>query len=94
MFLIVDRSKNNEGMPKCHAMNTFFYPKLSGQSYESVRRWTKKVDIFSLDLVFYPIHLGVHWTLAVSTIYIRPVQISLTFKIKHAVYQNYQGKGH
>jgi len=65
MELIVDRSKKTEGMPKCHAMNTFFYPKLSTQSYKSVRRWTKKVDIFSLDLVFYPIHLGVHWTLAV-----------------------------
>ena len=29
-----------------------------------------------------------------SSAYSSPVQISLTFKIKHAVYQNYQGKGH
>ncbi|XP_077975497.1 sentrin-specific protease 1-like [Styela clava] len=51
--------------PAVHSMNTFFYPRLSTQSYTSVRRWTKKVDIFSKDIVLYPIHLGVHWCLAV-----------------------------
>lgn len=50
---------------KCHAFSTFFYPKLLKDGYNSLRRWTRKVDIFSLDLVLVPIHLGLHWTLAV-----------------------------
>lgn len=65
MELIVQRSKEKETLPSVHAMNTFFYPKLSRQGYNSVRRWTKKVDIFAKDMVLYPIHLGVHWCLAV-----------------------------
>ena len=75
MKLIVLRSKQKGGLPKCHAMSTFFFPKLNGQSYNTVSTWTKEVDIFSLDLVFYPIHLGVHWTLAVSTIYINRMYV-------------------
>uniref|UniRef100_H2Y7Z9 Ubiquitin-like protease family profile domain-containing protein n=1 Tax=Ciona savignyi TaxID=51511 RepID=H2Y7Z9_CIOSA len=65
MELIASRSASNPNLPSCHAMNTFFYPKLKSQGYKSVRRWTKRVDIFSKDVLFYPIHLGVHWTLAV-----------------------------
>lgn len=66
MELIVQRSKEREDYPSVHAMNTFFYPRLSTQSYTSVRRWTKKVDIFSKDIVLYPIHLNVHWCLALA----------------------------
>ena len=66
MELIVERSNTKDDLPSAHAMNTFFYPKLSTQGFKSVRRWTKRVDIFSKDLIFYPIHLGIHWTLAVS----------------------------
>ena len=29
-----------------------------------VKRWTKHVDIFGLDLIFVPVHLGDHWCLA------------------------------
>ncbi|CAK8688791.1 unnamed protein product [Clavelina lepadiformis] len=66
MELIVQRSKEVDNLPDAHAMNTFFYPKLSTQGYRPIRRWTKKVDIFSKKLIFFPIHLGVHWTLAVA----------------------------
>ena len=57
-------------LPKCYFMQTNFYTKLaegpSGYSYASVKRWTKKVDVFSKDLVIVPIHChGNHWTLAV-----------------------------
>lgn len=33
-----------------------------------VRRWTKKVDLFSYDLILIPVHLGMHWCLAVIDI--------------------------
>ena len=29
-----------------------------------MKRWTRKVDIFSFDLILVPVHLGMHWCLA------------------------------
>ena len=64
MNLIVERGKQ-EGSPcRVHAMSSFFYPKLCEVGYSGVCRWTKKVDIFSIDLLLYPINLGSHWCLA------------------------------
>ena len=47
-----------------------FYPKLysdkSVYEYTAVKRWTRKVDVFTKDLLICPIHChGNHWTLAV-----------------------------
>uniref|UniRef100_M4FAE8 Ubiquitin-like protease family profile domain-containing protein n=1 Tax=Brassica campestris TaxID=3711 RepID=M4FAE8_BRACM len=57
---------------KCHFFNTFFYKKLvsdSGYNFKAVRRWTtqKKLGyaLTDCDMIFVPIHRGVHWTLAV-----------------------------
>ena len=30
-----------------------------------MKQWTRKVDVFSYDLLFVPVHLGMHWCLAV-----------------------------
>lgn len=60
MYLIVRRSKQ-----KVYSFNTFFYPKLRDSGYSSVKRWTRKVDIFSHDIILIPIHLGNHWCLSV-----------------------------
>ncbi|XP_027041472.1 sentrin-specific protease 1-like [Pocillopora damicornis] len=62
--LIMERS-NQQGNVKVHAFNSFFYPKLIKSGYASLKRWTKKVDIFAMDVVLVPIHLGMHWCLAV-----------------------------
>ncbi|NXC25353.1 SENP1 protease, partial [Campylorhamphus procurvoides] len=64
MNLLMERSKE-KGFPAVHAFNTFFFTKLKTAGYQAVKRWTKKVDIFSVDLLLVPIHLGVHWCLAV-----------------------------
>jgi sentrin-specific protease 1 len=53
---------------KCHFFNSFFYPLLSsggGYNYSRVQKWTKTIDIFALDKILVPIHLGNHWCLAV-----------------------------
>ncbi|XP_027765625.1 sentrin-specific protease 1-like, partial [Empidonax traillii] len=63
MNLLMERSKE-KGLPAVHAFNTFFFTKLRSAGYGAVKRWTKKVDIFSVDLLLVPIHLGVHWCLA------------------------------
>ncbi|MEE6471909.1 hypothetical protein FKM82_009406 [Ascaphus truei] len=64
MNLMMERSKR-KGLPKVHAFNTFFFTKLKTAGYQAVKRWTKKVDIFSMNILLVPIHLGVHWCLAV-----------------------------
>uniref|UniRef100_A0A7M4EHE4 SUMO specific peptidase 1 n=1 Tax=Crocodylus porosus TaxID=8502 RepID=A0A7M4EHE4_CROPO len=64
MNLLMERSKE-KGLPTVHAFNTFFFTKLKTAGYQAVKRWTKKVDIFSVDILLVPIHLGVHWCLAV-----------------------------
>lgn len=54
-------------LPKVYAFNTFFYTKLTTEGYtQQLKRWTRKVDIFSFDILLIPVHLGVHWCLAVS----------------------------
>ncbi|XP_029478498.1 sentrin-specific protease 1-like [Oncorhynchus nerka] len=64
MNLLVERGKD-PGLPTVHTFNTFFFPKLRGAGYSAVRRWTKKMDIFSVDVILVPVHLGVHWCLSV-----------------------------
>ncbi|MGH0180094.1 UNVERIFIED_CONTAM: hypothetical protein FKN15_003329 [Acipenser sinensis] len=64
MNLLAERSKR-PGLPRVHAFNTFFYPKVRSAGFNAVRRWTKKVDVFSMDILLVPVHLGVHWCLAV-----------------------------
>lgn len=64
MNLIIERGKDSK-FPKAYSMNTFFYPKLIKDGPSSLRRWTRKVDIFSHDIITIPIHLGMHWCMAI-----------------------------
>ena len=72
MKLLDARSQaaTDAALPKCYFAQTNFYTKLAegpnGYCYKDVRRWTKKVDVFTKDLLIVPIHChGNHWTLAV-----------------------------
>lgn len=67
MSLLVERNKK-EGYPSVHAFSTFFFPKLISEGYKAVRRWTRGVDLFKQDIILVPIHLRVHWALAVSEV--------------------------
>jgi sentrin-specific protease 1 len=80
MSLICERSKQDTGKSyfKTHAFTTFFYPKLVKDGYASLKRWTRKIDIFSYDLLIVPVHLGLHWTLAVCLIIL--IKLSLISK--------------
>lgn len=64
MNLLMERSKN-ENYPSVYAFNTFFYPKLMNHGHSALKRWTRKEDIFSYDLLLVPVHMGMHWCLAV-----------------------------
>lgn len=60
MDLIKQRSPDT-----VYTFNTFFYQSLSEKGYKSVVRWTKKIDVFSKQKLFIPVHLGedFHWCL-------------------------------
>ncbi|KAG8237415.1 hypothetical protein J437_LFUL017522 [Ladona fulva] len=64
MDMLIQRGQSPE-YPSIYAFNTFFYPRLSSSGYSSVKRWTKKVDLFAKDMVLIPLHLEIHWALAV-----------------------------
>lgn len=55
--------KKPDKYPKVHCFNTFLYEQLQKKGYSSVRRWTKKIDIFDFNMLIIPIHLGNHWCL-------------------------------
>lgn len=65
MNLLMDRGSQGN-MPKVYCFSTFFYPKLISGGHQAVRRWTKQVDLFSYQFIVIPVHLGMHWCLAVS----------------------------
>ena len=61
--MIVTRSGQGE-LPKVYAYSSFFYKRLKKGGHASVKRWTKKVDIFDHAIILVPVHLGMHWCLA------------------------------
>ncbi|KNE62399.1 hypothetical protein AMAG_07621 [Allomyces macrogynus ATCC 38327] len=61
--LIMARAQSNPALPKLHFFNSFFYPKIRDYGHKQVARWAKKFDLFALDLVLFPVHLGNHWCL-------------------------------
>ncbi|KAM4541174.1 sentrin-specific protease 2 [Fundulus diaphanus] len=72
LSLIMERRSGESGRLKVYTFSTFFYPKLQGGGagvqvggHVAVKRWTKTVDLFMFDLILVPLHLGVHWALAV-----------------------------
>ncbi|KAJ7071228.1 cysteine proteinase [Mycena amicta] len=50
-----------------HYFSTFFWSKLEKEGYDKGRlaKWTKKIDIFSKDVILIPVnHANIHWTAA------------------------------
>ena len=65
MQMIVARSEGDKKKFRAvYAFSTFFYPRLMDVGFNAVKRWTKKVDLFSQSLILIPVHLGMHWCLA------------------------------
>lgn len=58
-------------------MNSFFYFKLAqsegGFNYNNVKRWTKKINVFSYNLIFIAINACKHWTMVCVSIPTREI---------------------
>ncbi|CAL4128428.1 unnamed protein product [Meganyctiphanes norvegica] len=65
MNMIVERGEKSSGMLNVFAFSTFFYPQLKKSGYDAVKRHTRKVDIFSKDVILVPIFSMDHWSLIV-----------------------------
>uniref|UniRef100_A0A336K222 CSON013837 protein n=1 Tax=Culicoides sonorensis TaxID=179676 RepID=A0A336K222_CULSO len=66
MNLIMERAEKRTDLPKSYCFNTFFIPTLMQRGHSGVRRWTRKVDVFSFDLLPVPVHVGgIHWCMAI-----------------------------
>ena len=64
MNLLAERAKEN-GMPQIYAFSSFFLTKLLMTGRKGVKRGTKNIDIFSMDLILVPVHLTMHWCMAI-----------------------------
>ncbi|KTF75218.1 hypothetical protein cypCar_00023503 [Cyprinus carpio] len=74
MNLVMSRSEQEVGGRKVYSFSTFLFPKLHIGGHAAVRRWTKAVDLFLYDIILVPLHLGVHWSLAVVDFKFKSVQ--------------------
>lgn len=64
--LIKKRNSESDGkLPSVYAFSSYFYTVLKNKGEQHVMRWTRKLDIFSYDLLFVPLHFGMHWALCV-----------------------------
>jgi sentrin-specific protease 1 len=64
--MIAERSTmSDQDLPSVSVLPTTTYPGLCKGGYETVKRWTKRINIFKKDIVFIPIHLPAHWLLLV-----------------------------
>ncbi|KAM9842019.1 sentrin-specific protease 2 isoform 1-T1 [Aulostomus maculatus] len=71
LSLVMEQFSDQAAGLKVYSFSTFFYPKLRGGGggqaggHAAVKRWTKAVDLFLCDLILVPLHLGIHWAMAV-----------------------------
>ncbi|XP_019953392.2 sentrin-specific protease 2 [Paralichthys olivaceus] len=71
LSLVMERCSIKAAGLRVYSFSTFFFPKLRGGGggqvggHAAVKRWTKAVDLFLYDLILVPLHLGVHWAMAV-----------------------------
>jgi|AntAceMinimDraft_5_1070358.scaffolds.fasta_scaffold03367_4 hypothetical protein len=70
-----------EDAARCHIFNSFFFEKLTNENKEKeaddpfeerqktahvrVQKWTRGINIFDKDFVFFPIHSQLHWSVVV-----------------------------
>lgn len=77
--LMQERNSKSRKRPRVFFHNSFFYTKMMANGvykYSNVSRWTKrkKIDIFAMDMVIFPVHVhGNHWCLGVIDLFKKEV---------------------
>ena len=54
--------KSLDAFWRVHFFNSFFWTNLKSKGFDGVKRWTRRVDLFSKDIILFPINIGnAHW---------------------------------
>ncbi|KNE61961.1 hypothetical protein AMAG_07227 [Allomyces macrogynus ATCC 38327] len=62
--MLADHCRKSGGaLPNIHFFDSFFYQHICAYGHKQVARWTKRFDLFALDLLLFPVHLSQHWCL-------------------------------
>lgn len=72
--LLMQRSSQAEASDcwRIHVFSSFFWQNLTTRGYAGVRRWSRRVDIFTKDLILLPINVGqAHWVCAAINLRLR-----------------------
>lgn len=72
--LLMQRSSKAEASDcwRIHVFSSFFWQNLTTRGYAGVRRWSRRVDLFTKDLVLLPINVGqAHWVCAAINLRLR-----------------------
>ncbi|UZJ53816.1 hypothetical protein CBS101457_003136 [Exobasidium rhododendri] len=65
ILLVRDAKRTWNGVWNVWTFTSFFYEKLSTGGYSGVRQWTRKVDVFTKDIILLPINIRQqHWVCA------------------------------
>jgi sentrin-specific protease 1 len=69
-FLVLCKDWCEKQGKKIHFFSSYFYSIYEKHDYKhaNLERWTRNVKLFEMDKIIIPIHLGVHWSLAVINI--------------------------
>jgi hypothetical protein len=65
LYMKMIQKRGDDSKHRIFCFNSFFYDLLLKSGYEKVARWSKRKDIFSLDMLLFPVHLGNHWCLGI-----------------------------
>lgn len=84
MLIMIRAYKKN--LPSVFCMNTKFYQLYAKKGYESVKNWTKDIDLFSFQLICIPVRRGNHWFLVVIDFITRVIKSYDTYNGSHTKY--------
>lgn len=73
LHLLVRRSSTNPNLPRVYTFDSYFLLLAKG-NYNTVRAWTKHVDLFDYDILLVPVHANAHWCMAVVDFRRREIQ--------------------
>ena len=71
--LIVNRSTKDEDLPKVFPFNTFFLAWYQ-RGYDGVRKWTRRVDNFTYDILLVLFHEQGHWIMATVDLRVKQIE--------------------
>ena len=65
LYMKMIQKRGDDSKAKIHCFNSFFYELLTTSGYAKVARWSRRKDMFAMDLLLFPVHLGNHWCLGI-----------------------------